>query len=94
MSMYIVEPMKRVTAMGCQLSLSGKPYKHIRARPVMEKRMKAMYPLTVCWAPLSDALPVAVLRIQCQSLPIPFDIRLRTYTIPAASKACETIAVW
>ena len=35
--------------------------RHARASPATENKINAMYPLTVACAPLSDALPVAVL---------------------------------
>ncbi len=44
MIMYNVEPTKRMTAVAClyQLCYDRRFGQHLRARPVMEKRMKAM----------------------------------------------------
>lgn len=70
MIMYTVDPTKRTTGgrrlvkFALHMASSGN---NVQARPATENRINAMYPLTVFTAPLSDALPLAVLYIvQCE----------------------------
>lgn len=97
MSMYVVEPMNRITtaktAVPCQLCSSRDSKQHLHARPATENRIKAMYPLTVLCAPLSDALPVAVLQIRDQPRPNTSHVAQRTYTMMAARSACDRATV-